>query len=48
MTSAGSSRAEQGFPPKIEDEAVLEAASSLLVDALIEWARERGGDGRAA
>jgi hypothetical protein len=40
-------RADQGLPPKIEDEAVLEAAAALLVDVLVEWARERGSDGRA-
>jgi hypothetical protein len=37
-------RAEQGLPPKIEDEAVLEAAAALLADSLVDWVREGGGD----
>jgi hypothetical protein len=41
-------RADQGLPPKIEDEAVLEAAAALLVDALIEWTRKGGSDARPA
>jgi hypothetical protein len=41
-------RADQGLPPKIEDESVLEAAAALLVDLLADWIRERGGDARPA
>lgn len=41
---AATTRADQGLPPKIEDEAVLEAAAALLVDALAEMVREGGGE----
>ena len=37
-------RADQGLPEKIEDEAVLEAAAALLADVLAEWIREGGAD----
>lgn len=37
-------RADQGLPEKIEDDAVLEAAAALLADVLTEWAREGGAD----
>jgi hypothetical protein len=37
-------RADQGLPPKIEDDAVLEAAAALLADVLAEWVREGGAD----
>jgi hypothetical protein len=37
-------RADQGLPEKIEDEAVLEAAAALLADVLAEWVREGGAD----
>jgi hypothetical protein len=39
-------RADQGLPEKIEDDAVLEAAALLLADALAELIRE--GDRGAA
>jgi hypothetical protein len=51
-------RADQGFPPKIEDETTLDAAAALLADVLAGWARtgldhgdvdaDRVGGGRAA
>jgi hypothetical protein len=34
-------RADQGFPEKIEDEAVLEAAAALLAEPLADLIRER-------
>jgi hypothetical protein len=34
-------RADQGLPEKIEDEAVLEAAAALLADVLADLMRER-------
>jgi hypothetical protein len=37
-------RADQGLPERIEDEAVLEAAAALLADVLAEWVREGGAD----
>jgi hypothetical protein len=37
-------RADQGLPEKIEDEAVLEAAAMLLADVLADWIREGGAD----
>jgi len=40
------SRADQGLPPKIEDEAVLEAAAALLFDP--DLVRKGGGDARPA
>jgi hypothetical protein len=44
MTSAGvatSSRADQGLPEKIQNEAVLDAAAALLADLLV--VGEEGG-----
>jgi hypothetical protein len=40
-------RADQGLPEKIEDEAVLEAAAALLADVLADVIRERGDRGAA-
>jgi hypothetical protein len=40
-------RADQGLPEKIEDEAILDAAAVLLAAVLAEWAGE-GGDRGAA
>jgi hypothetical protein len=34
-------RADQELPPKIEDEAVLDAAAALLADVLADLIRER-------
>jgi hypothetical protein len=42
------SRADQGLPEKIEDDAVLEAAAALLTDVLAEWVREGGADAVAS
>jgi hypothetical protein len=44
---AKTTRAAQGFPEKIEDKAVLEAAAALLADLLADLIRE-GGDHRGA
>jgi hypothetical protein len=41
-------RADQGFPPKIEDDAVLEAAAALLADVLADWIEEGGDRARTA
>lgn len=44
---AGNTRADQGLPPKIEDDAALEAAAALLVDVLADLVRERRDRGAA-
>jgi hypothetical protein len=41
------SRIDQGFPPKIEDDRVLDAAAALLADVLAEWVRPRRDDAPA-
>jgi hypothetical protein len=38
--TATSSRAAQGLPPKIEDDAVLDAAAALLADTVTAMAAE--------
>jgi hypothetical protein len=42
--SISPTRAEQGFPPKIEDAAILEAAAALVAATLIEMVREGRAD----
>jgi hypothetical protein len=49
MTPVGlavTTRADQGLPPTIEDDGVLEAAAALLFDP--DLLRKVGDDGRAA
>jgi hypothetical protein len=41
------SRAGQGYPAKIENEAILDAAAALLAGVLADWVEEREQEARA-